>query len=86
MVSISNVSATVASTVRNVSFTHNAQSSDFFAKSWAKTSSPWAAARSLNNATAPNTNFYIFLTSSPSIAIAMLANTSKQGGCAFACH
>jgi Flp pilus assembly protein TadG len=43
---------------------------------------------------APNINFYLLLDDSPSMAIAatpndiatMVANTSKQGGCAFACH
>jgi Flp pilus assembly protein TadG len=43
---------------------------------------------------APNIDFYLLLDSSPSMAIAataagiatMVANTSSQGGCAFACH
>jgi Flp pilus assembly protein TadG len=43
---------------------------------------------------APNIDFYLLLDNSPSMAIAattagintMVANTSKQGGCAFACH
>jgi len=42
----------------------------------------------------PNINFYMLLDASPSMAIAatqdgintMVANTSSQGGCAFACH
>jgi hypothetical protein len=42
----------------------------------------------------PNIDFYMLLDNSPSMAIAattdginkMVANTSKQGGCAFACH
>ena len=44
--------------------------------------------------TSPNINFYLLLDNSPSMAIAattagintMVANTSAQGGCAFACH
>lgn len=44
--------------------------------------------------TAPNIDFYLLLDDSPSMAIAattsgintMVANTSAQGGCAFACH
>ena len=44
--------------------------------------------------TAPNINFYLLLDNSPSMDIAattsgintMVANTSAQGGCAFACH
>jgi hypothetical protein len=43
---------------------------------------------------APNIDFYLLLDNSPSMAIAattagintMVNNTSKQGGCAFACH
>jgi Flp pilus assembly protein TadG len=43
---------------------------------------------------APNIDFYLLLDDSPSMAIAatqagintMVANTSKQGGCAFGCH
>src|SRR5262249_3611668 len=43
---------------------------------------------------APNIDFYLLLDNSPSMAIAattagintMVANTSSQGGCAFACH
>jgi Flp pilus assembly protein TadG len=44
--------------------------------------------------TSPNINFYLLLDNSPSMNIAattagintMVANTSAQGGCAFACH
>jgi Flp pilus assembly protein TadG len=44
--------------------------------------------------TSPNINFYLLLDNSPSMNIAattagintMVANTSSQGGCAFACH
>ena len=46
------------------------------------------------SSTAPNIDFYLLLDNSPSMAIAatsagiakMVANTSAQGGCAFACH
>ena len=56
---------------------------------WAISGSSTATATS-----APNINFYLLLDNSPSMAIAattagintMVANTSAQGGCAFACH
>lgn len=59
------------------------------AKTWTITGSSTATAT-----TAPNINFYLLLDNSPSMDIAattsgintMVANTSAQGGCAFACH
>jgi Flp pilus assembly protein TadG len=56
----------------------------------------WALAGSsqATSSVAPNIDFYLLLDNSPSMAIAattagintMVTNTSKQGGCAFACH
>jgi Flp pilus assembly protein TadG len=51
-------------------------------------------ASTATSTTAPNINFYMLLDNSPSMAIAattagintMVANTTSQGGCAFACH
>lgn len=55
---------------------------------------PVSVSATANGPSNPNINFYMLLDSSPSMAIAatqagintMVANTSSQGGCAFACH
>jgi Flp pilus assembly protein TadG len=55
---------------------------------------PVGVTATANGPSNPNINFYLLLDSSPSMAIAatqagintMVANTSSQGGCAFACH
>jgi Flp pilus assembly protein TadG len=55
---------------------------------------PVSVTATANAPTNPNIDFYMLLDSSPSMAIAatqagintMVANTSSQGGCAFACH
>jgi Flp pilus assembly protein TadG len=60
------------------------------------TQSSWAISGSSTStsSTSPNIDFYLLLDNSPSMNIAattsgintMVANTSSQGGCAFACH
>jgi len=55
---------------------------------------PVSVTATANGPSNPNIDFYMLLDSSPSMAIAatqagintMVANTSSQGGCAFACH
>ena len=55
---------------------------------------PVAVTATAHGPTNPNIDFYLLLDSSPSMGIAatpsgistMVANTSAQGGCAFACH
>lgn len=55
---------------------------------------PVSVTATAHGPTNPNIDFYLLLDSSPSMAIAatqsgintMVANTSSQGGCAFACH
>jgi hypothetical protein len=55
---------------------------------------PLAGSATATSYSAPNINFYLLLDNSPSMNIAattagintMVANTSAQGGCAFACH
>jgi Flp pilus assembly protein TadG len=55
---------------------------------------PISGSATATSYSAPNINFYLMLDNSPSMAIAattsgintMVANTSAQGGCAFACH
>jgi Flp pilus assembly protein TadG len=89
------VSSTDASTgIRTATVTYTASSTNTFAsflgqQTWAIGGSSTATARP-----APNIDFYLLLDNSPSMAIAattagintMVANTSAQGGCAFACH
>ena len=80
--------------IRTVTVTYTASSQNTFANilgqsTWAIGGSATATARP-----APNIDFYLLLDNSPSMAIAattagintMVANTSAQGGCAFACH
>jgi Flp pilus assembly protein TadG len=55
---------------------------------------PISGSSTSTSSTSPNINFYLLLDNSPSMNIAattagintMVANTSAQGGCAFACH
>jgi len=59
-----------------------------------QTSWPIAGSSQSTSSVPPNINFYLLLDNSPSMNIAattagintMVANTSSQGGCAFACH
>jgi Flp pilus assembly protein TadG len=80
--------------IRTTTVTYTASSQNTFANilgqpTWAIGGSSTATARP-----APNIDFYLLLDNSPSMAIAattvgintMVANTSAQGGCAFACH
>ena len=79
---------------RTVTVSYTASSRNSFAgvlgqAAWALNGSSQATA-----SVAPNIDFYLLLDNSPSMAIAatsagiatMVANTSAQGGCAFACH
>jgi Flp pilus assembly protein TadG len=88
------VNATDNGLKRTVTVTYTASSPNSFAgvlgqKTWALNGSSQASA-----SVAPNIDFYLLLDNSPSMAIAattagintMVANTSAQGGCAFACH
>jgi len=59
-----------------------------------QTNWPISGSSTATSTTSPNINFYLLLDNSPSMNIAattsgintMVANTSSQGGCAFACH
>lgn len=89
------VTVTDTATTRTVQLNYSAQSQNFFPKVLNNANYIALAGTSQANAQyAPNINFYLLLDSSPSMAIAatqngidtMVNNTSKQGGCAFACH
>jgi Flp pilus assembly protein TadG len=88
------VNATDNGLKRTVTVTYTASSPNSFAgvlgqNTWALSGNSQASA-----SVAPNIDFYLLLDNSPSMAIAattagintMVANTSTQGGCAFACH
>jgi Flp pilus assembly protein TadG len=91
----SNLSVTVADNgpQRTVKVSYQATSQNLFP---GITAQPIAISGSSQSTTTlpPNINFYLLLDNSPSMAIAattdgintMVANTQKQGGCAFACH
>ncbi len=88
------VSAVDNGLTRTVTVSYTASSANTFSGVLGQSS--WAlGGSSQSTATvAPNIDFYLLLDNSPSMAIAatsagittMVNNTSKQGGCAFACH
>jgi Flp pilus assembly protein TadG len=79
---------------RTVTVTYNAQSQNVFGGILAWNTIPLGGTATASAATPPNIDFYLMLDTSPSMGIAgtpadiatMVANTSSQGGCAFACH
>jgi Flp pilus assembly protein TadG len=94
------VNSTNGGLTRTVSVTYTANSTNAFPnvlKLLTGTSQAnWAISGSSTSTstTSPNIDFYLLLDNSPSMNIAatsagiatMVANTSAQGGCAFACH
>jgi Flp pilus assembly protein TadG len=99
-VSAPTVTLTNTGLVRTVTVSYTATSTNTFPNVFAmltKTSAttwPVAGSSTATSYSAPNINFYLLLDNSPSMAIAattagintMVAATSTQGGCAFACH
>jgi Flp pilus assembly protein TadG len=94
------ITVTTSGLTRTVSVTYTANSTNAFPNvlklltgtsqtNWAISGSSTSTATS-----SPNIDFYLLLDNSPSMNIAatsagiatMVANTSAQGGCAFACH
>ncbi len=94
------VAVTNSGLVRTITVSYTATSTNTFPNVLAlltKTSEstwPISGTATATSYSAPNINFYLMLDNSPSMAIAattsgintMVANTSAQGGCAFACH
>lgn len=80
--------------MRTVTVTYTANSTNLFPNVLGKTSWPISGSSQSTSTVSPNINFYLLLDNSPSMNIAattsgintMVANTSAQGGCAFACH
>jgi Flp pilus assembly protein TadG len=100
-VSAPTISVTNAGLVRTVTVSYTGTSTNTFpnilallSKSSSTATWPIAGSSTATSYSAPNINFYLLLDNSPSMAIAattagintMVANTSSQGGCAFACH
>ncbi|HML08751.1 MAG TPA: pilus assembly protein TadG-related protein [Xanthobacteraceae bacterium] len=88
------VNVTASGLTRTVTVSYTANSANWVPsvlgqQNWAISGTATATAT-----VAPNINFYLLLDNSPSMNIAattagintMVANTSAQGGCAFACH
>jgi Flp pilus assembly protein TadG len=79
---------------RTVTVSYTASSQNAFAGVLGQAAWSLAGSSQATASVAPNIDFYLLLDNSPSMAIAattagintMVANTSKQGGCAFACH
>src|SRR6202050_730882 len=89
-----------AGLVRTVTVSYTATSTNMFPNLFAlitktpESTWPLSGSATATSYSAPNINFYLLLDHSPSMDIAattagintMVANTSSQGGCAFACH
>jgi Flp pilus assembly protein TadG len=83
-----------ATITRNVTVSYTAASTNVFALLLGQNSFQFTGTASATSGGAPNIDFYVLLDDSPSMEIAatqsdidtMVANTSKQGGCAFGCH
>jgi Flp pilus assembly protein TadG len=94
------ISISNAGLVRTVTVSYTATSTNSFPNLFAlltktpETTWPLSGSATATSYSAPNINFYLLLDNSPSMDIAattsgistMVANTSAQGGCAFACH
>jgi len=79
---------------RTVTVSYTGASQNIFAGVLNQTTWPIKGTSTATATVAPNIDFYLLLDNSPSMNIAattaginlMVANTSAQGGCAFACH
>jgi len=80
--------------VRTATVSYTAASSNAFAGVLRLPTWPISGSSTATSSYSPNINFYMLLDNSPSMDIAattagintMVANTTAQGGCAFACH
>lgn len=89
-----NVAVTQTGLTRTVTVNYTAGSANAFANILGEANWPISGSSQAASSAAPNINFYLLLDNSPSMNIAattagintMVAATSAQGGCAFACH
>lgn len=80
--------------IRTATITFSAKSTNSFGGVIGTVAFPIGGKSTASASLPPNIDFYMLLDNSPSMAIAattaginlMVANTSSQGGCAFACH
>jgi Flp pilus assembly protein TadG len=88
------VTVTDSAVTRTVTISYTASSVNSFPTILGQMSWPISGSSQATSSTSPNIDFYLLLDNSPSMAIAattdgintMVAHTSAQGGCAFACH
>jgi Flp pilus assembly protein TadG len=88
------INITSSGLTRTVTVSYTASSVNSFPNVLGKTAWPVSGSATATSSTSPNIDFYLLLDNSPSMDIAattagintMVANTSAQGGCAFACH
>ncbi len=88
-----NITVSDAGLNRTVTVSYTATTQNIFPTAQGSTATITASSQAVSM-NPPNIDFYMLLDNSPSMAIAattagintMVANTSKQGGCAFACH
>ena len=87
-------STSSSTTTRTTTVSYTATSSNAFSSMLHMATINIGGIAKAANSNAPNIDFYLLLDTSPSMGIpssqsgidTMVANTSKQGGCAFACH
>ncbi len=92
--SSNNVAVSDSGLVRTATVTYSAKSLTSFGGIIGRTTLSIGGKSTASASLPPNINFYLLLDDSPSMAIAattaginqMVAATSAQGGCAFACH
>jgi Flp pilus assembly protein TadG len=88
------VTVTDVGLARSVVVSYSAQSQNVFGSILKMPTIAFSGSSTASAATPPNIDFYLLLDTSPSMGIAgtpadiakMVAATSAQGGCAFACH
>jgi Flp pilus assembly protein TadG len=88
------VSVTQNGLIRTATVSYSASSVNSFPNVLKQTAWPITGTATATATVPPNIDFYLLLDNSPSMNIAattsgintMVANTSAQGGCAFACH
>ena len=93
-ISVQDTTNANGSITRSTTVPYLATSQNAFASLLKMASINLAGTSQVSSSTAPNIDFYMLLDTSPSMGIpsnqpdinTMIANTQKQGGCAFACH
>jgi len=91
-----NLTVTIANSglTRTATVSYSAQVANVFGGILGANTMSISGSSQASGSTPPNVDFYLLLDTSPSMAIpgtqaginTMIANTSSQGGCAFACH